>query len=93
VIEKFGDDETRKIYEGKRSARLPEDIQHRARRKLRMLNQARELRDLSVPPSNRLESMKGNLQGSWSVRINNRWRIIFHWDNGTVRDAQIIDDH
>jgi len=37
--------------------------------------------------------MKGNLQGSWSVRINNRWRIIFHWDNGTVRDAQIIDDH
>lgn len=70
VIENFGDSETERIYLGERSRKLPGDIQAVARRKLRMIHQARTLEDLSVPPGNRLEALRGNLKGFWSVRIN-----------------------
>jgi proteic killer suppression protein len=93
VIESFGDAGTRKILEGTRSKKLPGDIQHRARRKLRMLNQARDLRDIRTPPSNRLEALKGNMKGFWSIRINDQWRIIFRWDDGIKRDVEINDYH
>ncbi len=93
MIESFGDGETKKVYQGIRSTRLPEDIQHRARRKLRMLNQARELRDLRIAPANRLEAMRGNLRGHWSIRINDQWRILFRWKEGTVGEARIKDYH
>jgi proteic killer suppression protein len=58
-----------------------------------MLNQARELRDLRVPPSNRLEPLRGDLKGFWSIRVNDQWRIIFRWDEGTVREVEITDYH
>jgi proteic killer suppression protein len=93
VIESFGDAETQKVFEGTRSRKLPGDIQHRARRKLRMLNHARELRDLTAPPSNRLEALKGDLKGFWSIRINDQWRLIFRWDDGFKRDVEITDYH
>ena len=91
MIESFGDDETKKIFEGTRSRRLPGDIQHRARRKLRMLNQARELIDLRVPPANRLEALKGDMKGFWSIRINQQWRVVFRWEDGLKRDVSIVD--
>jgi proteic killer suppression protein len=93
VIESFGDTETERIYEGQRSRKLPGDIQHRARRKLRMINQARSLQDLSVPPGNRLEALQGDLEGFWSIRINQQWRIIFRWDDGRKSDVSITDYH
>ena len=93
VIETFGDSETESIYDGKRSRKLPGDIQHRARRKLRMINQALSLQDLRVPPATRLEPLKGDLAGFWSIRVNQQWRIIFRWDDGRANDVSIVDYH
>jgi proteic killer suppression protein len=93
VIESFGDAETAKIYGGKVSRKLPGDIQHRVRRKLRMINQSVSLQDLRVPPANRLEPLKGDLEGFWSVRVNQQWRIIFRWDDGRTNDVSIVDYH
>ena len=93
MIESFGDTETERIYRGQRSRKLPGDIQHRARRKLRMLNQARALQDLSVPPGNRLEALRGDLSGFWSIRINQQWRIIFRWEDGRKTEVKIADYH
>jgi toxin HigB-1 len=93
VIESFGDSATENIYRGLRVRGLPGDIQERARRKLRMINQARIVEDLQIPPGNRLEQLKGNLDGFWSIRINQQWRIIFRWKDGTKQEVTIIDYH
>lgn len=93
MIESFGDTETERIYKGQRSRKLPGDIQHRARRKLRMLNQARAMEDLLAPPGNRLEALKGDLDGFWSIRINQQWRLIFRWEDGRKSDVSITDYH
>jgi proteic killer suppression protein len=93
VIESFGDSQTEKIYRGLRVRRLPGDIQERARRKLRMINQARIVQDLQIPPGNRLEQLSGNLSGFWSIRINQQWRIIFRWEEGQKHLVEIVDYH
>ena len=93
MIETFGDSETGKIYSGRRSRKLPEDIQIRARRKLRMINQARNLQDLRIPPANRLEPLKGDWKGFWSIRVNQQWRIVFKWSDGHASEVSIIDYH
>ena len=93
MIESFGDARTEQIYGGQRSRKLPGDIQHRARRKLRMLNQAKALQDLTSPPGNRLEPLQGNLEGFWSIRINQQWRIVFRWEDGRKLDVAITDYH
>ena len=93
MIESFGDSATENIYRGLRVRGLPGDIQERARRKLRMINQARIVEDLQIPPGNRLEQLKGNLNGFWSIRINQQWRIIFRWKDGTKQEVTIIDYH
>ncbi|MEM9282621.1 MAG: type II toxin-antitoxin system RelE/ParE family toxin [Verrucomicrobiota bacterium] len=93
MIETFGDSETEKIYSGKRSRKLPDDIQIRARRKLRMINQARNLQDLRVPPANRLEQLKGDWKGFWSIRVNQQWRIVFKWNDGHASEVSIFDYH
>jgi proteic killer suppression protein len=93
VIDSFGDSATENIYRGLRVRGLPGDIQERARRKLRMINQARIVEDLQIPPGNRLEQLKGNLNGFWSIRINQQWRIIFRWQDGTKQEVTILDYH
>jgi proteic killer suppression protein len=93
VIESFGDSATESIYRGLRVRGLAGDIQERARRKLRMINQARIVEDLQVPPGNRLEQLKGDLKGFWSIRINQQWRVIFRWEDGLKHDVKIIDYH
>jgi toxin HigB-1 len=93
VIKSFADPETARIWDGRRSRRLPFEIQPAALRKLRMLNQARALNDLRVPPGNRLEALKGDRRGQHSIRINQRWRICFRWDDGAAHDVGIIDYH
>ncbi len=79
MIVTFGDDETRLIFQGTSSRKMPADIQRVARRKLIYLDSARELRDLLIPPGNQLEALKGNQKGQHSIRINDQWRICFTW--------------
>jgi proteic killer suppression protein len=93
MIISFGDKDTKKIWEGERVKGFSTDIQEIARRKLRMLNNSLDLNDLMVPPSNRLEKLKGNLKAFYSIRVNNQWRIIFKWNNGNAEQVEIIDYH
>jgi len=93
VIRSFADREAEKIWRGQRSRRLPADIQQVARRKLRMLNAAAVLEDLRVPPANRLEALKGERKGQYSIRINDQWRVCFRWREGEARDVEIVDYH
>ena len=93
MIRGFRDRETERIWRGQRSRRLPGDIQPIARRKLRMLNNARALDDLRVPPANRLERLKGDRAGQHSIRINDQWRICFVWQRGDAQNVEIVDYH
>jgi proteic killer suppression protein len=93
VIRNFRDPETERIWSGRQSRRLPSDIQAVALRKLRLLNQARTLADLRVPPGNRLERLSGNRAGQHSIRINDQWRICFAWREGRPADVEIVDYH
>ena len=93
MIKDFGDKETEKIWNAERSKRFTSTIQNVARRKLRMLNNAQEIQDLRIPPSNNLEKLKGNLSLYHSIRINNRWRIIFIWKNQDAYNVKIVDYH
>jgi proteic killer suppression protein len=93
VIRNFVDKEAEKVWSGIPSRRLPADIQSVARRKLRMLNSAVSLNDLRIPPANRLEALKGNLKGRYSIRINDQWRICFRWSEADALDVEIMDYH
>jgi proteic killer suppression protein len=93
VIRGFRDRETESVWKGDISRRLPQDIQSVARRKLRMLNNARTLNDLRVPPANRLEALHGKRKGQHSIRINDQWRICFVWKDGDAHDVEIVDYH
>ena len=93
MIVSFGDGETKKIWNGERSRRLPFDIQAIALRKLRLISAASKVDDLRVPPGNRLERLKGDRAGQWSIRINDQWRIVFRWTEGGAEDVAIVDYH
>ena len=81
------------IWLGRRSRKLPSDIQQVALRKLRLLNQARVLNDLRIPPGNRLEALKADRINQHSIRINSQWRICFVWQEGGPSDVEIVDYH
>lgn len=81
------------IWQGSVSRKLACDMQQVARRKLRMLNNARNINDLRIPPNNRLEALKGNRKGQHSIRINQQWRICFTWADGIADQVEIIDYH
>lgn len=86
--------ETKKIWDGIVSRKLARDMQQIARRKLRILNNAKSINDLRLPPSNHLEALKGNRKGQHSIRINRQWRICFKWDDSAIiRDVEIVDSH
>jgi len=93
MIVSFGSKETRKIWDGERIKGFTTELQEIARRKLRMLNNSQNIMDLQVPPSNRLEKLKGNLKEFYSIRINDQWRIIFMWDKGNASEVEILDYH
>ena len=93
MIKGFGDRETEKVWKGQVSRRIPRDVQKVARRKLRMLNNARNLSDLRIPPANRLESLKGNRKGQHSIRINDQWQVCFVWVDGSADRVEIADYH
>ena len=93
MIKSFRDEEAERIWRGEASKKLPRSIQHVARRKLRMLNNAQSLEDLKVPPANRLEALKGDRRGEHSIRINQQWRVCFRWKDGHAHDVAIMDYH
>ena len=89
----FADRETQKVWDGLRSRRLPGHIEDAALRKLRLVNAARQLEDLRVPPGTRLEALTGDRAGQHSIRINDQWRICFRWLEGGAEDVEIVDYH
>lgn len=93
MIKSFNSKETEKIWDGLGSTKLPNTIQEIARRKLRMLNNSVDLKDLSIPPSNRLEKLKGDFKDHYSIRINDQWRVTFKWIDGHSYNVEIIDYH
>ena len=93
MLTSFGNKNIKKIWEGERVKGLPTEVQEIARRKLRMLNNSQNLTDLMIPPSNRLEKLKGTLKNFYSIRVNDQWRIIFKWNNGNANEVELIDYH
>ncbi|MCP4658030.1 MAG: type II toxin-antitoxin system RelE/ParE family toxin [bacterium] len=93
MIRSFRSPETERIWRGELSRRSPREIQHTARRKLRMLNNAQNLEDLRIPPANRLERLKRDRRHQHSIRINDRWRICFEWRSGDAHGVEIVDYH
>ena len=93
MIKSFGDKETEKIFNRKVSRKLPNEIQRTALRKLNMVHAATEIKDLEVPPGNRLEKLKGNKSDYHSIRINDKWRIVFIWSTGNAEEVKITDYH
>jgi toxin HigB-1 len=87
------DAETALIWAGRRSRRLPADIQDAALRKLRLLHNAKRIDDLRIPPGNRLEALKDDRRGQHSIRINRQWRICFIWKDNNAHQVEIADYH
>ncbi len=93
MIQTFADKQTAAIFNGLEVRKLPKTIQATARRKLKLIDSAAMLESLRVPPGNRLEQLKGDRTGQWSIRINDQWRICFTWRDGHAFDAEIVDYH
>ena len=93
MIKSFKSKEAEKIFVGRYSKRFPMDIQRLVVRKLEMLAAASELKSLRIPPSNRLEKLKGDRAGQHSIRINDQWRICFVWKAGDAYEVEIVDYH
>jgi len=93
MVKSFKDKETEKLFNRHFSKKLPQNLQHLARRKLVMLDAAPELNALRIPPGNRLEALKGDRKGQHSIRINDQWRVCFRWKTGDAYDVEIADYH
>lgn len=93
MIRSFADPETERFFVTGSSRRIPPSIAPRAAMRLGQLDAATRIEDLRLPPSNRLEALKGDRSGQWSIRIKDRWRLCFRFENGDAFDAGIVDYH
>jgi len=93
MIKHFADAHTEALFHRERPRKLPHDIHRRALRKLVMLDAAENLADLRVPPGNRLEKLKGDREGQYSIRINDPWRICFEWRDGDAYQVEVTGYH
>jgi proteic killer suppression protein len=93
MILSFGDKDTEQVWKGNWVKRLPNEVQEIGRRKLRMLNSSQNIQDLRIPPSNRLEKLKGDMKEFYSIRINDQWRVVFKWEDGNSSEVSIVDYH
>ena len=93
MIQSFADETTRKVWELERAPRLGADVQRAAHRRLQMLDVARTVNDLRVPPGNRLEKLAGDRAGQWSIRATGQWRICFRWEEGHAHEVELVDYH
>ena len=92
MIRSFGDKQTEALFRDERVRQFA-GIARAAKRKLEAVNAASRLEDLTIPPSNQLEKLKGNLKDFYSIRINDQWRVIFKWINGEPHEVRIVDYH
>lgn len=93
MIKSFANRETERVFQRCYSRRLPADLQRVALRKLTQINAAASLDFLRVPPGNRLEALRGNRAGQYSIRINDKWRVCFEWRDGDAYEVEITDYH
>ena len=93
MIRNFRGKESERVFLREEKSKLDRALQRAALRKLLMLNAAESLDDLRVPPGNRLEKLKGDREGEYSIRINDQWRICFRWSDGDALDVEIADYH
>ena len=96
MIQDFADAATEDLFHGissKSARKIPQTLWSVARRKLDLLNAAQALMDLTAPPANRLEALKGDWKGYYSIRVNDQYRIVFKWAEGHAQDVQMIDYH
>jgi len=93
MIIDFKSKEIGKIFSGEFSKMFPQDIYRVIQRKLWMIDASVNLQDLRIPPSNRLEKLKGKRVGQYSIRINKQWRICFRWQNGNAYQIEVVDYH
>lgn len=93
MIQSFADADTERVWRRERVRRFGSDLQRMANRKLLIIEAAETLNDLRVPPGNRLERLRGNRSGQYSIRINDQWRICFGWSAAGAADVEITDYH
>jgi proteic killer suppression protein len=93
VIKSFADRDTERLFGRERVRRYPAALQHTMLRKLVIIDAAESLEDLRVPPGNRLEKLKGDRVGQYSIRVNQQWRICFRWVGGNAHDVELVDYH
>jgi proteic killer suppression protein len=93
MIRSFRDKDTERLFHRVRKVKFARSLQRPALRKLLLLHAARPLEDLRVPPANRLEKLTGDREGWYSIRINDQWRVCFHWEDGHAYYVEIVDYH
>jgi proteic killer suppression protein len=93
VIKSFADKETEKLFRGRRSKAVPTELRERAFSKLLVLNAATNIVDLRAPPGNRLEKLRGDREGQYSIRVNRHYRVCFSWIGADSHDVEITDYH
>ena len=93
MIRSFGDRDTERLFAREPVRRYSSDLRRALLRKLVAVDAAEALQDLRVPPGNRLEKLKGDRAGQHSIRVNDQWRICFHWRDGDAYDVEIVDYH
>jgi toxin HigB-1 len=93
VIRSFRDKDTERLYNREHVRRWGPDLQRAALRKLRMLNAAVTLEDLRALPGNRLEKLRGDRAGEWSIRVTGQWRLCFEWKGGDAYEVELVDYH
>jgi proteic killer suppression protein len=90
---RFRNESTLRLFCGERVRRYPPDLAQRTQNKLKIVYAASRLEDLAVPPGNRLEGLRGDRKGQWSIRINEQWRICFVWDGAKTTAIEVVDYH
>jgi toxin HigB-1 len=93
VIKSFADKETERLFGGRKSKAVPTELRERALSKLLVLNAATNVEDLRAPPGNRLEKLRGDREGQYSIRVNRQYRVCFSWIGADAHDVEITDYH
>ena len=96
MIKSFGDNATEELFhniQSRRTRRFPSEISRSVLRKLDVIDGAHQLQDLQTPSGNRLEALKGELKGYYSVRVNDQWRIVFRWSGDSAHEVSLVDYH
>lgn len=93
MIRSFADKDTERVFAGRRPRKLPQGVVERAERKLATINAAEHVEVLRMPPGNRLERLRGDREGQWSIRINQQYRVCFSFEGGDAYDVEITDYH